>query len=116
MEQPSDIPESRTRRAIVKLLKMEGAADATTLAERLKVTPMAVRQHLYVLQQEKLVMAEERPSPIGRPSKFWQLTRAAERLFPDAYAELSVALIDSVRDAFGADGITRLLDARLARQ
>ena len=36
---------------------------------------MAVRQHLYSLQNEKLVMAEERPVPLGRPAKYWQLTR-----------------------------------------
>ena len=41
---------------------------------------MAVRQHLYALQQEKLVTAEERPVPIGRPAKFWSLTKEAERL------------------------------------
>ena len=36
---------------------------------------MAVRQHLYALQQEKLVTAEERPVPLGRPAKFWTLTQ-----------------------------------------
>jgi predicted ArsR family transcriptional regulator len=44
------------------------------------------------------------------------LTRDAERLFPDAYAELNAALITSVQDAFGADGLARLLDARAVRQ
>jgi predicted ArsR family transcriptional regulator len=68
------------------------------------------------LQQEKLVTAEERPVPLGRPAKYWRLTRDANRLFPDAYAELSVALITSVQDTFGPKGMTRLLDARLARQ
>ena len=53
---------------------------------------MAVRQHLYALQNEKLVTAEERPVPLGRPAKHWTLTPEADRLFPDAYAELSVAL------------------------
>jgi predicted ArsR family transcriptional regulator len=108
--------DSSTRRAIVKLLKTEGGLDAASLAKRLRVTPMAIRQHLYVLQQEKLVRAEERAVPIGRPAKYWQLTREADRLFPDAYAELSVALIGSVQDAFGPTGISRLLDARVARQ
>jgi len=108
--------DSSPRRAIVKLLKTEGGLDAASLAKRLRVTPMAIRQHLYVLQQEKLVRAEERAVPIGRPAKYWQLTREADRLFPDAYAELSVALIGSVQDAFGPTGISRLLDARVARQ
>jgi len=107
---------STTRRGIVKLLKTEGAMDSAKLASRLRVTPMAVRQHLYALQREKLVSAEERPVPLGRPAKYWRLTRQADRLFPDAYAELSVALIDAVSDTFGASGMTRLLQARLARQ
>lgn len=90
--------------------------DSASLAARMQVTPMAVRQHLYALQQEKLVTAEERPVPIGRPAKFWSLTKEAERLFPDAYAELNASLITSVQDAFGAEGMARLLDARVARQ
>jgi predicted ArsR family transcriptional regulator len=108
--------ESKTRRAIVNLLKTEGAMDSAQLAERLGLTAMAVRQHLYTLQGEKLVTAEERPVPVGRPAKHWRLTRAADRLFPDAYAELSVALIDALGDAFGAEGLTRVLAARSARQ
>ena len=90
--------------------------DAAQMAERLGLTAMAVRQHLYSLQREKLVRAEERPVPLGRPAKYWQLTREADRLFPDAYAELSVALIDALGDAFGETGLKRVLDSRLARQ
>jgi predicted ArsR family transcriptional regulator len=108
--------ETKTRRRIVKLLKTEGAMDSASLAGHLDVTAMAVRQHLYALQEEKLVAAEERPVPLGRPAKFWRLTKEAERLFPDAYAELNAALITSVQDAFGPQGMTRLLDARMTRQ
>ena len=108
--------ERKTRRAITKLLKTEGPIDSSQLAERLGLTAMAVRQHLYALQREGLVAAEERPVPIGRPAKFWRLTREADRLFPEAYAELSVALIDSVKDAFGPEGLERVLTSRCARQ
>ena len=108
--------ERKTRRAITKLLKTEGPIDSATLAERLGLTAMAVRQHLYALQREGLVSAEERPVPIGRPAKFWRLTREADRLFPEAYAELSVALIDSVKDAFGDEGLERVLTSRCTRQ
>jgi predicted ArsR family transcriptional regulator len=90
--------------------------DAAQLGERLGLTAMAVRQHLYELQREKLVTAEERPVPLGRPAKHWQLTREADRLFPDAYAELSVALIDALGDAFGNAGLERVLESRCARQ
>ena len=108
--------ERKTRRAIVKLLKTEGPIDSAQLAERLGLTAMAVRQHLYTLQREGLVTAETRPIPVGRPAKFWRLTREADRLFPEAYAELSVALIDAMRDAFGAEGLDRVLSSRCARQ
>ena len=106
----------QTRRAIVQLLKTEGALDSVTLGRRLKLTPMAVRQHLYALQEEKLVTADERPVPRGRPAKYWSLTPDAARLFPDAYAELSVALLTAVEDTFGPSGMRRLIDTRLTRQ
>jgi len=108
--------ERKTRRAIAKLLKTEGPLDSAQLAKRLGLTAMAVRQHLYALQREGLVTAEERPVPIGRPAKFWHLTREADQFFPEAYAELSVALIDSVKDAFGDEGLERVLTSRCARQ
>ena len=110
------VGRNNTRRTLVKLLKAEGAMDAAQMARRMGLTAMAVRQHLYALQREKLVTAEERPVPLGRPAKFWKLTRAADRLFPDAYAELSVALIDAMADAFGDAGLKRVVDARRARQ
>src|SRR6185503_4393586 len=107
--------ERKTRRAITKLLKTEGPIDSAQLAERLGLTAMAVRQHLYALQREGLVTAEERPVPIGRPAKYWKLTRDADRLFPEAYAELSVALIDSVNELFGPSGLMEVVEARDGR-
>jgi predicted ArsR family transcriptional regulator len=108
--------EGSTRAAVVRLLKTEGALDSAQLAERLGLTAMAVRQHLYALQQEKFVVAEERPGAIGRPTKFWRLTPAADQFFPAAYAELSVALIDALGDAFGPAGVQRVLASRCSRQ
>ncbi len=101
--------DRKTRRAIVHLLKTEGPLTSSQLADRLGVTAMAVRQHLYVLASEKLVTVEERPVPIGRPAKHWQLTPEANRLFPDAYAELNVSLITAMEDAFGEKGLQRVL-------
>src|SRR5262249_22997453 len=86
------------------------------LAERLGLTAMAVRQHLYTLQREKFVTAEERPADRGRPAKYWRLTRAADRFFPDAYAELKVALLDAMGDAFCSGGGEGVLESRCTRQ
>src|SRR6516164_10167379 len=108
--------EGKTRAAIVRLLKTEGPQHSAQLARRLGITAMAVRQHLYALQQEKFVVAEERPGAVGRPTKFWRLTPAADQFFPAAYAELSVALIDALSNAFGAEGVRRVLESRCAQQ
>src|SRR5689334_19972566 len=116
MAQTAGQSQNKTRRAIVKLLKTEGEMDSAQLAGRLGVTAMAVRQHLYDLQEEKLVAAEEQPVPIGRPVKKWHLTRDADRLFPDAYAGLSVALIGALGETFGPDGLRRVLESRAGRQ
>ena len=117
MKEPTKVgADSKTKRRIVKMLKTEGPLHAATLAERIGVSPMAIRQHLYILQDEKMVTAKERPVPLGRPAKYWELTRKADRLFPDAYAELSVSLIESLNDAFGAEGLQRILERRTARQ
>ncbi|NEQ22030.1 MAG: transcriptional regulator [Microcoleus sp. SIO2G3] len=106
----------RTRRAIINLLKQSGSMDSQELSERLGVSAMAVRQHLYALQDEQLVTYQEEPRAMGRPAKLWQLTPAADRLFPDGYAELTLSLINSVREAFGEAGLERLLDVKTNHQ
>ena len=98
------------------LLKTEGPQTSARLAERLGLTAMAIRQHLYSLQAEKFVTVEERPGPVGRPAKYWQLTPEADCFFPDAYAELNVSLISAVDEAYGAEGLKRILAIRGARQ
>lgn len=112
----SESTNTRKRRAIINLLKQEGPIDAAAMSSHLRVTAMAVRQHLYELQKEGLVTYSEEPRPKGRPAKLWQLTSAANRLFPDGYAELTLNLINSVKEAFGDDGLDRLLTIRTSQQ
>ncbi|MBW4474624.1 MAG: transcriptional regulator [Stenomitos rutilans HA7619-LM2] len=106
----------RTRRKIVNFLKQHGALDATVLASQLSISAMAVRQHLYELQKEGLVTYSEEARPMGRPAKLWQLTPAADRLFPDSYAELTLSFINSVKEAFGEAGLDRILNIRTREQ
>jgi len=116
MSQARQQGERKTRRAIVKILKTQGPLGSAQLAGQLGLTAMAVRQHLYALQHEGHVEAEERPVPIGRPAKHWRLTREADQLFPEAYAELNVSLIEALRDTFGDEGLDQVLVSRCARQ
>ncbi|MGL5074668.1 MAG: helix-turn-helix transcriptional regulator [Waterburya sp.] len=106
----------KTRRAIVNLLKQEGAMDSQQLSDRLGVSAMAVRQHLYALQDEQIVTYKKEARAMGRPAKLWHLTPAADRLFPDGYAELTLSLIDSIKEAFGDDGLERLLEVKTRHQ
>ncbi|MGD1880457.1 MAG: helix-turn-helix transcriptional regulator [Kiloniellaceae bacterium] len=113
--------EKRTRRAIIDNLKQDGPQDAASLARRLGISAMAVRQHLYDLEGEGLVTheAEARPpgsKALGRPAKLWALTPAADRFFPDGHAEFTVGLIHSMKQAFGDAGLDKLLKIRAKEQ
>jgi predicted ArsR family transcriptional regulator len=101
---------------MIEHLKRDGPQDAGTLAAGLGVSAMAVRQHLYALADEKLVAFHEEARPVGRPAKLWRLTEAADRFFPDGHADLTLGLLDAMREAFGEDGMEKLLAARTAEQ
>jgi predicted ArsR family transcriptional regulator len=77
---------------------------------------MAVRQHLYALAEQNLVTSRDDPRPLGRPAKLWQLTPAANDVFPNAHADLTVSLLRSVRETFGEAGVGRLIGARSREQ
>jgi len=117
MSRRNAIPaEKRSRRALIDLLKQEGPQDAAALARRLGISAMAVRQHLYDLEGEGLVSHEAEARPVGRPAKLWALTPAADRFFPDGHAEFTVGLIHSMKQAFGADGLDKILKLRAKEQ
>lgn len=87
-----------TRRELLVQLRKRGEARAEELAGELRVTVGAVRQHLHGLAAADLVEhREERPGP-GRPRHVYRLAPAAEALFPRAYGELTVELLDYIGD------------------
>ncbi len=106
----------KSRRAIQNILKQNGPMEAPELAVQLGITAMAVRQHLYAMQEELLIEFENIPRPKGRPGKLWKLTSEANKIFPDAHAELTIGLIEVIRDTFGEDGIEKLLEKRALNQ
>ena len=107
---------ARTRDRVLYILKTKGPQTASQLAERLEVTAMAVRQHLAGLEAEGLVCFEEERRRVGRPARVWRLHERAASRFPDAHAELTADLLDSLREAFGEEGVDRLLQTRMRRQ
>lgn len=104
-----DKADGATRGAVIDHLKRGGPQSAATLAKALGVTPMAVRLHLYALEDEGLVSSESEAKGRGRPTKNWLLTDEAARIFPDAHQGLAVEMINSVRELFGDEGLEKLV-------
>lgn len=103
---------TKTRRAIIDLLKQQGGMDVMALSSQFSLSGMAIRQHLNALKEEGLVTNKEESRPMGRPTKLWILTPAADRFFPSGYSDLSVNLINSMKEAFGNEGLDKLLAVR----
>ena len=106
------------KRLLIDVLKRSGSSKVTDLADRLGITPNAVRQHLEDLETNGLV---ERSEPTneggrGRPSASWSLTDLAAELFPDRHRDLTIDLIESIRHALGEDGLSRVVHDRSERQ
>ena len=104
------------RRVLDRLKRVDGAT-AAELATELELTEAGVRQHLDGLEANGLVARRERPaSGRGRPPVEWALTDVASELFPDRHGDLTVELIDAVRNALGEEGLEKVVDARAEQQ
>lgn len=105
---------AKAGRTILKLLKESGDMTVKQLAEKLEMTTMGVRQHLQQLEQEGELVSYDEKAPRGRPTRFWQLTPAAQRHFEDRHEELTVQLLISVKQVFGEQGLDKLIAQREA--
>ncbi|MHC4934279.1 MAG: helix-turn-helix transcriptional regulator [Planctomycetota bacterium] len=103
-----------SRERILHLLKTKGPQSAAQLAKRLKITPMAVRQHLAAL--EGLVTFDEERHGVGRPRRVWRLSETAQGRFPDCHGELAVGMLEAMRAAFGQRGLDKLVAERTKAQ
>lgn len=97
---------------ILYLLKTRGPQTAAVLAGELGMSTMGARQHLHKLERQQLVGRFERAEQVGRPRQYWQLSAAAQARFPDRHADLSLALIENVRELFGEEGLDKLITRR----
>lgn len=94
------------------LLKTRGPQTAQQLAALLDLTSMGARKQLEAWQEKGMVSYEDVADKPGRPSRRWLLTEAGHARFPDRHAELTVQLIDQVRDLFGDAGLEKLIASR----
>lgn len=94
------------------ILKMQGSQSTAQLADQLSISVPGVRQHLQNLAEQGLVESTQAPNGVGRPAQRWTLCDAAQARFPDTHAEMTVELIDSIRDALGEQALDAVVEHR----
>jgi predicted ArsR family transcriptional regulator len=113
----SDSKLSDAKRRILDRLKRADTLTAPEVAAAFDLTDTAVRQHLEALELAGLVeRTSAPPQGRGRPPVRWKLTPLANELFPDRHADLTVELINAIREAVGEEGLDRVVANRAARQ
>jgi predicted ArsR family transcriptional regulator len=105
------------KRRILDRLKRADTLTAPEVAADFDLTDTAVRQHLEALEQAGLVeRTSAPPQGRGRPPVHWKLTPLANDLFPDRHADLTVELIEAIRETVGDEGLDEIVARRSARQ
>jgi len=103
---------------VARSILEHGPSTAGQLAERLGLTPAAVRRHLTVLEEEgDLTSQEERVYGArgrGRPAKVFLLTDAGRAHFPSTYDELAIQALHSLQAAGGDSALEKFAEDRVA--
>ncbi|WMW81012.1 transcriptional regulator [Undibacterium cyanobacteriorum] len=97
---------------ILFTLKTRGPLTAQALGEMLELSSMGARRHLEQWLELGLVEYYEQAEKQGRPNRYWQLSEAGHARFPDRHNELTLQLINSVRELFGEQGLNKLIANR----
>ncbi|MET0997097.1 MAG: metalloregulator ArsR/SmtB family transcription factor [Marmoricola sp.] len=108
-----------TRERVVRSVMVNGPSTAAALAERLELTPAAVRRHLdHLLEDGTLEAREPRSSATrgrGRPAKTFALTAAGRDRLDQAYDDLAVQAIRFLAETGGKEAVREFADRRAAK-
>ena len=103
-------PNPSTRHDILRQLKLRGGASHAELAKHFGFSREAVRQQMAHLESRGWVKKEILESEgRGRPTTRWTLTAEGEEQFPKFYDVLTVALLRTISERHGSDGLHDLL-------
>ncbi|TAM92466.1 MAG: transcriptional regulator [Jatrophihabitans sp.] len=96
----------RTRDAVARAILEHGPQTAAAIAERLALSPAAIRRHLDALVAEGLLVEREprpsaRPRGRGRPARAYAITDAGRAAFPHAYDDLATTALRYLRETGG---------------
>jgi len=103
----------------VRSVMVNGPSTAAALAERLELTPAAVRRHLDQLIEEGSLEAREPRTTAtrgrGRPAKVFVLTDVGRDRFDQAYDDLAVQAIRFLAETGGDEAVREFADRRAAK-
>jgi predicted ArsR family transcriptional regulator len=103
---------SDVQQQILAFIKQKGETTNAAIAKELDVSYEAVRQQLRQLETAQLVVsAKKQPEGqrVGRPTRVYTLSMAGDHLFPKAYDELAVKLIDTLAATLGPEALRQVL-------
>jgi predicted ArsR family transcriptional regulator len=109
---------TETRRHILELLRVRGGQTIADLMTALRLTRTAVLSHLATLQADGLVRRQGVRRGARRPSVVYEVTAAADAVFPKGYEAFATTLLEALRqDDPGAmtRTLTRVGDAWIER-
>jgi predicted ArsR family transcriptional regulator len=105
-----------TRERVVRSILVDGPSTAAALAERLDLTPAAVRRHLdHLLADGTLEAREPRTAAArgrGRPAKLFALTEAGRDRFDQQYDDLAVQALRFLSETGGEDAVREFANRR----
>jgi predicted ArsR family transcriptional regulator len=111
------VEQTSTRERLRSLLLSLGPSTASVLADRLQVSPAAVRRHLDALVADGTVTTREDRRPglrgRGRPARRYALTDAGHAAGPSAYDDLAAGALRFLADAAGASAVEAFAQARV---
>jgi len=107
-----------TRERVVRSILVNGPSTAADLAERLDLTPAAVRRHLdHLLGQGVLEAREPRPTATrgrGRPAKVFAITESGRDHFDQQYDDLAVQALRYLAETGGDEAVLEFARRRVA--
>lgn len=93
------------------VLKTRGSQPLTMMAVALGMTTEGARFQLLKLSGEGLVEAISESKGRGRPQQIWSLTPLGHKRFPDTHAELTVRMIQKMREVLGEEALNTVITA-----
>ncbi|AZA76185.1 transcriptional regulator [Chryseobacterium sp. G0186] len=98
--------------SILMFLKMRGEVTSLLISEELSITKEGARKHLLNLAEDGLIQPVIKSEGVGRPSTYYTLTEKGLAQFPDTHAEVTVQLLQSVKNLLGENALDLLISDR----